>query len=404
MGKSPPVKSNPPPATRRNNFTIKRFIHNNLNIELAIGPELGFGVVSKETEKQQILLNIKKKIHLYSMDLSIVDLSPLIPGQTRHDALHNSIEVAQHIEKLGYKRIWFAEHHSTAWVVGRAPEVMMAAAAAHTSSIRVGSGSVLLNQYSPLKVAEEFSTLHELYPNRVDVGIGRANTDPVTDLALQQDRSKRFQANSDEQIQELVTWFNDDFPRDHPFSQITLHTLETPPPLYLLGSSPWSASAASQLGLPYVFAGFINQTGTPDILSDYHNNFEPSNSPIGIESPKAILSVHVVCADTEEEALRQLAPITLMYRYLSKGITDAKLPTPDNAIEELGGLPKRQPYEKGSGIPPRFIGGTPEQVHEELSQLSEDLSIDEIIIQDLMTDHSARLHSYELIASVFKKI
>lgn len=335
------------------------------------------------------------------MNLSIVDLSTIIPGQTRTDALHNSIKVAQHIEKLGFKRIWVAEHHSSGSIAGRTPEVLIAAIAANTSSIRVGSGSVLLNQYSALKVAEVFGTLHELYPGRIDAGIGRATTGPVTDIALQQDRSSRFRADSNEQIQELLTWFNNDFPDDHPFSQIPLHTLEQPPPVYLLGSSPWSASAASQLGLPYVFAGFINQTGTPDILGQYFTNFTPSNKATGIQKPKAVLSVHAVCADTEEEARRQIAPVKLMYRYLAQGITDITLPKPDDAVKELGGLPERQPYEKGTGIPPRFIAGTPDQVYEDVTNLGEDLSVDEIIIQDMMTDHQARLHSYELLANRF---
>lgn len=336
------------------------------------------------------------------MDLSIVDLSPVIPGQTRHDALQNSIEVAKHIEELGFKRIWVAEHHNTNWIAGRAPEVMIAAIAANTSSIRVGSGSVLLNQYSPLKVAEVFSTLHELYPERIDMGIGRANTGAATHLALQQDRSKRFQADSDEQIHELLAWFTGDFPDDHPFSQVNLYSLEQPPPLYLLGSSSWSATAAARLGLPYVFAGFINQAGTPDILGHYYNNFEPSNSAVGIKEPGAILSVHVVCAETEEEAQKQIAPVKIMYRFLSQGIMDAKIPKPEQAVEELGKFPERQPYEKGSGIPPRFIFGTPEQVHEELQALSEDISVDEIIVQDLMTDQKSRLHSYTLLADVFE--
>src|SRR5699024_6976989 len=335
------------------------------------------------------------------MQLSIVDLSPVIPGETRHDALQNSIDVAQHIEKLGFKRIWVAEHHNSRWIAGRAPEILIAAIAAQTSSIRVGSGSVLLNQYSPLKVAEEFATLHELYPDRIDVGIGRANTGPATDLALQQDRSKRFQANSDEQNEELVSWFDGSFPDDHPFSKVNVYTLEEPPPLYLLGSSSWSATAAARLGLPYVFAGFINQNGTPGILGHYHKNFEPSSSTVGSKTPQTILSVHVVCTETEEEARKQIAPVQLMYKYLAKGIMDIKIPKPDQAVEELGGLPDRQPYENGSGIPPRFIFGTPEQVHEELEALGEDLSVNEIIIQDLMTDHEARLYSYELLASEF---
>lgn len=336
------------------------------------------------------------------MKLSIVDLSTVIPGETRHDALMNSIEVAQHIEKLGFERIWVAEHHGSGSIAGRAPEVLIAAIAANTSTIRVGSGSVLLNHYSPFKVVEVFCTLNELYPGRIDLGAGRATTGPVTDFALQQVRDRQFQSDSDQQIVELVAWLDDSFPTDHPFSKSPIHTIDSLPELHVLGSSAWSAAAAAGLGLRYVFAGFINQRGAKEILTSYRNNFQASDGKSGIQSPEAILAVHVVCADTEEEAQRQIAPVNVMYRNLSKGIIDVPLPTPDEAIQELGHLPKLEKYVSKSGVPPKFIAGTAEQVHEQLTQLTEDLSIDEIIVQDMMTDHQARLHSYDLLASAFQ--
>ncbi len=336
------------------------------------------------------------------MKLSLVDLSTVIPGQTRHQTLMNSIQVAQHIERLGFERVWYAEHHGSASIAGRAPEIMIAAVAAKTSTIKVGSGSVLLNHYSPFKVVETFCTLNELYPNRIDMGIGRATTGPTTDFALQQDRSKQFQSDSNQQILELTAWLDNSFPEDHPFAATRIHTGESLPELHLLGSSSWSASAASHLGLRYVFAGFINQKGTPDIINSYRSNFKPSDTPSGIKSPQVSLAVHVVCADTEEEAHRQTAPVRVMYRSLAKGIIDTPLLSPDDAVKELGGLPTIGEYAPGSGIPPRFIAGTPEQVHQQLTQLGKDLSVDEIIIQDMMTDHEARLRSYELLSSVFE--
>ena len=336
------------------------------------------------------------------MKLSLVDLSTVIPGQTRHQTLMNSIEVAQHIERLGFERVWYAEHHGSASIAGRAPEIMIAAVAAKTSTIKVGSGSVLLNHYSPFKVVETFCTLNELYPNRIDMGIGRATTGPTTDFALQQDRSKQFQSDSNQQILELTAWLDNSFPKDHPFAKTRIHTIDSLPELHLLGSSSWSASAASHLGLRYVFAGFINQKGTPDIINSYRSNFKPSDTPSGIKSPQVSLAVHVVCADTEEEAHRQTAPVRVMYRSLAKGIIDTPLLSPDDAVKELGGLPTIGEYVSGSGIPPRFIAGTPEQVHQQLTELGKDLSVDEIIIQDMMTDHEARLRSYELLSSVFE--
>ena len=336
------------------------------------------------------------------MKLSLVDLSTVIPGENRHQTLMRSIEVAQYIEKLGFERIWVAEHHGSASIAGRAPEILIAAIAAKTSTIKVGSGSVLLNHYSPFKVVETFCTLNELYPNRIDMGIGRATTGPVTDFALQQDRSKQFKSDSNQQILELTAWLDNSFPDDHPFAATRIHTIDSLPELFLLGSSPWSASAASQLGLRYVFAGFINQKGTHDIIKKYRSEFKPSDTPSGVKSPQVSLAVHVVCADTEEEARRQVAPIRVMYRNLAKGIIDIQIPTPDDAVKELGGLPTTGEYVSGTGIPPRFIVGNAEQVHQQLTQLSNDLLVDEIIIQDMMTDHAARLRSYELLSSAFK--
>ncbi|MCC6455366.1 MAG: MsnO8 family LLM class oxidoreductase [Caldilineaceae bacterium] len=334
------------------------------------------------------------------MKLSIVDLSTVLPGETRHEAFLHSIEVAQHVERLGYERVWVAEHHGAASIAGRAPEVLIATLAAHTSRIRVGSGSVLLNHYSPLKVAEVFCTLNEIYPNRIDLGAGRATTGPYLDLALQQDRSKQFHSDSNAQIVELVAWLDKSFPPEHPFAETPLYTIDSLPQLHLLGSSSWSASAAAQLGLRYVFAGFIAQQATPGNIQLYRENFRASDGPSGIQQPEVRLGIHVVCADSEEEARRQLAPVHVMYQNLYQGNMNAPLLTPDQAVDALGGLPPLERYVRGTGIPPKFIGGTLEQVQEQLEQLTEDLALAEIIVQDMMTEHPARLRSYELMAAM----
>jgi luciferase family oxidoreductase group 1 len=337
------------------------------------------------------------------LSLSIVDVSVVAPGRTRHDALTESIELAQRAEAWGYERYWVAEHHGTPAVAGRAPEVLIAALAARTSRIRLGSGSVLLNHYSAFKVAETFCTLNEMYPGRIDLGAGRATTGPVTDLALQQDRRTGFRANSDEQIAELVAWLEGSFPANHPFARHPIYTIAPPPELHLLGSSPWSAAAAARLGLRYVFAGFINQAGAAAIVESYRGAFEPSHGAAGIERPSVVLAVHVVCADTEEEARRQLAPVHVMYRNLASGNLQAPIPDPDGAVAQLGGLPTLERYRAGSGVPPRFIGGTVEVVGEQLSQLAADLSVDGLMVQDLITDRAARLRSYELLAGSMPK-
>lgn len=337
------------------------------------------------------------------MKLSIVDVSTIPPGKTREEALQNSIILAQHAERWGYTRFWVAEHHGAPFAAGRVPEVLIAAIAAQTQSIKVGSGSVLLNHYSAFKVAEVFCTLNELYPGRIDLGAGRATAGPIADFALQQDRSKQFRADSDQQIAELVAWLDNSFPKDHAFSQAPIYTDESKPDLYLLGSSSWSAGAAAALGLRYVFAGFINQPQAYRIINSYRQNFRPAEGQVGVQKPEVILSVHAVCADTEEEARRQLAPVHIMYRNLSKGNIDALIPSPEDSVKELGGLPEIEKYIPGSGMPPKFIGGTPESVHQQFRDLAKDFSVDEIMVQDMITDTQARLRSYELMAEIIEK-
>ena len=334
------------------------------------------------------------------MKLSIVDVSPVAPGETRYDALKNSIQLAQKAEEWGYTRVWYAEHHGGKFIAGRAPEVLISAVAANTKTIRVGSGSVLLNHYSPFKVAEVFCTLNELYPGRIDLGAGRATTGPVTDFALQQEREKQVQADSNQQILELVHWLDDSFPASHPFAKAPIHTLDKKPDLHLLGSSSWSASAAAQLGLRYVFAGFINQQGAAQIIKSYRDNFIPAKDNAGVQKPEVILSVHAVCADTEEEARRQIAPVTIMYQNLSAGRLDIDLPMPDEAVKQLGFLPKIEKYVSGSLLPPKFVAGNFESVQQQLKDLAKDFDLEEIIIQDVLIDFKARLHSYELMREI----
>ncbi len=332
--------------------------------------------------------------------LSIVDISVVREDETRDVALQHSLELARRADRWGYHRYWVAEHHGAPSVAGRAPEVLIAAIAAQTERIRVGSGSVLLNHYSAFKVAEVFCTLNELYPGRIDLGAGRATTGPITDFALQQDRSRTFRADSDLQIDELVAWLEHGFPANHPFFRAPLDTISALPELHLLGSSSWSAAAAARLGLRYVVAGFINQQGTPSLISSYQRDFVASSGVTRAVQPEVRLAVHVVCADSEAEARRQLAPVHVMYQHLRQGNLRAPLPGPDDAVAHLGGLPALERYQPGSGVPPRFIGGTAEQVGEQLEQLAEDLDLDEFIVQDLITEFPARLRSYELLTGL----
>src|SRR5918995_4416714 len=212
------------------------------------------------------------------MRLSVLDQSPIPDGSTPAQALRNTVDLGCHAERLGYGRYWLAEHHATPALACAAPEVLIGAVAAATEQIRVGSGGVMLPHYSPLKVAEVFSTLAGLHPERIDLGLGRASgTDPMTMLALQRDRRHAPPDDFIEQLVELLGLMEDRLPPNHPFARHagTLPGLPERPEPWLLGSSPQSALWAAELGLPYSFADFISPQGAA-IAADYRARFVDS--------------------------------------------------------------------------------------------------------------------------------
>src|SRR5215210_4595598 len=197
------------------------------------------------------------------MRLSVLDQSPISAGSTGPDALANTLDLARLADDLGYTRYWVAEHHGGPMLAGPSPEVLIGPIAAATSRIRVGSGGVMLPHYSPLKVAESFSLLAGLFPERIDLGLGRApGTDQITSYALQRDRNQLPADDFPQQLTELLGYLEDTLPESHPFKRLAaLPGLPERPEPWLLGSSPQSAIWAAELGLPYSFADFINPRG-----------------------------------------------------------------------------------------------------------------------------------------------
>jgi len=330
------------------------------------------------------------------MDISIVDICPTPPDGNQADAFRNAVDLARRAEALGFKRYWLAEHHGSAAVASQAPEILIEHVATATRSIRVGSGAVLLNHYSPLKVAEQFRTLHALHPGRIDLGVGRAFAGRVADVALQRHRNTPRVDDYGEQVFELLSWITRTMPTDHPFATMDLAP-DVPgwPDMLLLGSSQSSPHLAAQLGLPYVFAGFISPKGAAPALANYRREFRPSSVP-GLDKPHAILAVHVVCADTTAEAERLAMPVRQMYADLSGGNIAPRLSTPEQAIAHFG---KVIPAE--DDVWPRFVIGDPARVGSMLGRMIEETRPDEIMIQDLITDHMARAHSHALLAGLF---
>ncbi len=314
-------------------------------------------------------------------------------GSTAGQALRNSVELAQLTDGLGYHRYWLAEHHGTPGLACASPEVMIGQVAQVTSKIRVGSGGIMLPHYSPLKVAESFSMLAGMYPGRIDLGIGRAaGTSPAVAFALQRDRRQRAPDDFPEQFSELLSYFADPAAPKSPFPQIarTLPPFAAPDP-FLLGSSLQSAAWAAELGLPYVFADFINARGAENV-EYYREHFTPSQY---LQQPYVIVAVWVICAATDKEALELSASSRMMMTLLHQGKLIA-VPPVETASEFLrrNGLP-------ADTLPPgrRFVTGSPERVRAELQDVAREYGKpDELLLVNIMHSHAARMESYRLAA------
>ena len=327
------------------------------------------------------------------MRLSVLDQAPISEGSTGAQALHNSLDLAQLTDRLGYHRYWVAEHHGTPALACASPEVLIGPMAAATETIRVGSGGVMLPHYSPLKVAESFSILAGLYPERIDLGIGRApGTDMLTMHALQRDRRSAPPDDFPEQLAELLAYLEDRLPPDHPFARLAAlpGRPERPEP-WLLGSSQQSALWAAELGLPYSFADFINPRGAP-IAADYRGRFVDSER---LGAPLLSVGVLAICADSDEEAERLAASSRMTFSLLRQG---RLIPVPP-VEKALRYLETRERRPGGSGR--RAVLGSPETVRAGLEEVAQEYGADEVIILTITHDHQARRRSYELIAEAF---
>ena len=331
------------------------------------------------------------------MRLSALDQSPIAEGQTGADALRNTLDLAVLCDQLGYHRYWVAEHHGGPMLASASPEVLIGPIASATKQIRVGSGGVMLPHYSPLKVAEAFTVLAALYPGRIDLGLGRAaGTDPMTTYALQRDRRQASPDDFPQQLAELLAYFDDALPRDHPFARLagTLPGRPELPEPWLLGSSPQSAIWAGELGLPYAFADFINREGA-EIAQLYRERFKPARKR---KAPFTAVAAWVLCADTDEEAQRLAASSRMTLTLLRRGQL-IPVPSPETALEFLkreGKLRDGQDGDRGSGR--RGVIGSPETVSAGIEELAQQYGADEVIVVTITHDHGARRRSYELLA------
>lgn len=325
------------------------------------------------------------------IQLSILDLAPIPSGFPSRQALLNTLDLAPFAESLGYTRYWLAEHHNTGLIASSSPEILIGQVGAVTSTMRLGSGGVMLPNHAPLKVAENFRTLGALFPDRVDLGLGRApGTDPRTAAAL---RESRNAANFPQQLEELIAYL-----KDEPQAGRTVRAMPLDvamPPIWLLGSSDFSARLAAERGLGFAFAHHINQPLAAAALRFYNDNFQPSEYE---SAPRAILAVSAVCAETDEAAQELAGPANLMWLRFQRGGFHEALPSVEDAKNYPYSDIERDFLNNSKG---RMFVGSPTTIHAELQELATQAGVDEVMITSLIHNHEARKRSYELLAKEF---
>jgi luciferase family oxidoreductase group 1 len=325
---------------------------------------------------------------------SILDLSPIAQGATPTDALHRSLDLAQHAERWGYRRYWLAEHHNMTGIASAATAVVIGYVAGGTKTIRVGSGGVMLPNHSPLVIAEQFGTLASLYPNRIDLGLGRApGTDMLTAQALRRDPS----AGADrfpEDVQELQTYLE---PLQPGQKIQAVPGAGTQIPIWLLGSSLFSAQLAAFLGLPFAFASHFAPGALIQALEVYRRKFRPSRQ---LDQPYTMIGVNVFAAETDREARHQFTSVQQAFINLRRG-APGPVPAPIDDIKayaadfEIAQIDQALAY---SAV------GSAESVERELRTILAETKPDELLITGHFHDHTARLRSFEIAAVVRERL
>ena len=334
-----------------------------------------------------------------SVPISVLDLTQIEKGSSSAVALANSVELAQEAERLGYTRVWYAEHHSSIGLASGSPEIMIAHIANHTESIRVGSGGVMLPNHAPLKIAEVFRLLEALHPGRIDLGLGRApGTDTLTAYALRRSEEALAAENYPQLLAELLAYDQKAFPDDHPFRKIEVTPADVQlPPVWLLGSSGFSAQLAAEVGLGFSFASHINRALAVDALRSYRQRFTPS----GVwTAPAAMLAVGVVIGESQEHAEQLMKILQIGFSDLVAG-RPYQMPTLEEAaVTEI------EPFDlaRAQGFLGNWFVGTAESVAEEVRQLADASGADEVMITTALPNQADRLLTVRGFAEAWRKV
>jgi luciferase family oxidoreductase group 1 len=331
-----------------------------------------------------------------TIPLSILDLSPVTTATPGAAALRNSLDLARLADRLGYTRYWVAEHHNLPSVASSAPDIMIGQIAAATARMRIGSGGVMLPNHAPLMVAERFKVLEGLFPGRIDLGLGRApGTDPATSYALRRRQDNPSEDDFLERFQELLLFEQQSFPEGHPFRNVRAMPADVAlPPIYLLGSSGYSAELAATVGAGFSFAHHFSDFDPVAPMMTYRARFQPSPARA---KPHAILAVHVVCADSDAEADRLATTVDLNFARRRKGEYLPLASPQEAAAYDYAPIDRERISRNRARL---FVGGQA-TVLGRMESLIAATQADEVMITTMIYDHAARRRSYELMAEAF---
>ncbi|QFU07955.1 Alkanal monooxygenase alpha chain [Rhodobacteraceae bacterium THAF1] len=325
------------------------------------------------------------------MRYSILDLSNVPEGRTAADAIANSVDLARHAEQWGYHRYWLAEHHNMEGIASAATAILIGHIAGATRSIRVGAGGIMLGNHMPLAVAEQFGTLATMYPNRIDLGLGRA---PGGDMNVMRAMYRPGRDDFPTDVAQLQALLGPTRP-GAPLRAIPGEATEVP--LWILGSSLYGAQFAAQQGLPYAFASHFAPDALEDAFAVYRDRFQPSKQQA---TPHAMLAINVFAADTEQEARRLRSSMQQAFANLRSG-NPGKLPAPVDDIEAVLGTQMTRAIDQALRV---TACGTRDQVRDQIAALIEAHNPDEIILTGGIHDHTARLRSFELAADAVQSL
>jgi luciferase family oxidoreductase group 1 len=323
----------------------------------------------------------------FSVPVSVLDLAPIVQGGTPAQAFRNSLDLAQHAERLGYHRFWVAEHHGIPGVASAATAVVIGHVAAGTSTIRVGAGGIMLPNHAPLLIAEQFGTLEALFPGRIDLGLGRApGSDFITARALRRDPSAAEAFPRD--VAEVIAFLE---PREPGQLVRAVPGEGTRVPIWILGSSLFGAQLAAAMGLPFAFASHFAPTHMMQAIELYRAQFRPSER---CERPRLMIGATIVAADTDDEARRLFSSVIQSFVALRSG---HPIPVPPPVTDIESHLSPLDLAQLTPMLSHAIVGG-PSRVREELAALVTRTRADEVIVATQIYDHAARLHSYDIVA------